>query len=301
MSTVTRCRVCSADGASIKTLGDSLSVECPVCMKFVITGTALSVVENWFPDRICWLSGRIRRNWNETQRPLKVTSEYVESIDGPELTNVMQKQNALLIDLSRRSRFPGEAIELPATASYVVDSTSAVELRYHIESLRGRGLLSSTNSVPVISSSGWEHLDNLLSPAGGNRSEFFVAMSFKEELRSAWVNGIQPGAADAGYAAKRVDSDIHNERIDDRIMAGIRSSFAVIVDVTTQNAGAYFEAGFAMGLGRPVVWTVRSDDVQNLHFDTRQFMHIVWTDEADLRVRIRDHLLAVFGRGHALT
>ncbi|MDT3530204.1 hypothetical protein ROV86_19075 [Stenotrophomonas pavanii] len=270
-------------------------------MKFVITGTALSVVENWFPHRRRWLSGRIRRSWNETQRPLKVDSEYVESIEGPELTSVMQKQNALLVDLSQRSKFPGEAIALPDTASYVVDSSSAVELGYHIDSLRARGLLLSTNSTPVISPGGWEYLDNLLRPAGGNRSEFFVAMSFKEELRSAWVNGIQPGAADAGYAAKRVDSDIHNDRIDDRIMAGIRSSFAVIVDVTTQNAGAYFEAGFAMGLGRPVVWTVRSDDVQNLHFDTRQFMHIVWKDEADLRVRLRDHLLAVFGQGRAVT
>ncbi|MCF3500800.1 hypothetical protein [Stenotrophomonas geniculata] len=270
-------------------------------MKFVITGTALSVVKNWFPHRRHWLSGRIRRSWNETQRPLKVDSEYVESIEGPELTSVMQKQNALLVDLSQRSKFPGEAIALPVTASYVVDSSSAVELNYHIDSLRARGLLLRTNSTPVISPGGWEYLDNLLRPAGGNRSEFFVAMSFKEELRSAWVKGIQPGAADAGYAAKRVDSDIHNDRIDDRIMAGIRSSFAVIVDVTTQNAGAYFEAGFAMGLGRPVVWTVRSDDVQNLHFDTRQFMHIVWKDEAELRVRLRDHLLAVFGQGRAVT
>jgi len=37
-----------------------------------------------------------------------------------------------------------------------------------------------------------------------------------------------------------------------------------------------------MGLGIPVIWTCREDHKKNLHFDTRQYNHIFWADEADL-------------------
>ena len=43
-----------------------------------------------------------------------------------------------------------------------------------------------------------------------------------------------------------------------------------------------------MGLGIPVIWTVREDRVKtDLHFDTRQYRHIDWKDVSDLRTRLR--------------
>ena len=38
-----------------------------------------------------------------------------------------------------------------------------------------------------------------------------------------------------------------------------------------------------MGLGLPVVWSVREDELDDVHFDTRQFNHVVWKDPAELR------------------
>jgi nucleoside 2-deoxyribosyltransferase len=54
----------------------------------------------------------------------------------------------------------------------------------------------------------------------------------------------------------------------------------------TQRGGVYFEAGFAMGLGKLVIWTCHEDDVEKLHFDTRQYNHIVWTDATDLKEKL---------------
>jgi nucleoside 2-deoxyribosyltransferase len=125
----------------------------------------------------------------------------------------------------------------------------------------------------------------------------FVAMTFDPALSTAWTDGLQPGIAAAGYRPERVDTGHHNGKIDDRIMAMIREARFVVVDVTTQNRGAYFEAGFALGLDRPVLWSVRADEIDSVHFDTRQFNHIVWSDPADLRDKIRDRILGVFGRG----
>ncbi|WP_143062948.1 hypothetical protein [Stenotrophomonas indicatrix] len=210
------------------------------------------------------------------------------------------KQNALLLDIADSSEFPGDVVHVSSSAACVVDATTATELRYHISCLRERGLLIDSDGPSVVSARGWEYLELLHNPVHGNRSDFFVAMSFRDELAEAWRQGIEPGAREAGYVAKRVDSDPHNGKIDDRIIAGIRSSFGVIADATTQNVGAYFEAGFAMGLGRPLVWTVRVDDIKNLHFDTRQFVHIVWSDPADLKNKLATHLLAIFGKGPIL-
>jgi hypothetical protein len=42
-----------------------------------------------------------------------------------------------------------------------------------------------------------------------------------------------------------------------------------------------------------VIWTCREDDIGNLHFDTRQYPHIVWHEPADLRSQLRDRLRAL--------
>lgn len=72
----------------------------------------------------------------------------------------------------------------------------------------------------------------------------------------------------------------------------IETSKFVVVDVTEQKQGAYFEAGLALGFGKTVIWTVREDELQNVHFDTRQFAHIVWKDEAKLAQALRDVIVA---------
>ena len=57
-------------------------------------------------------------------------------------------------------------------------------------------------------------------------------------------------------------------------------------DFTGQRGGVYFEAGFAMGLGLPVIWLVRKDEVEKLHFDTRQYAHIAYESAEDLKQKL---------------
>ena len=55
----------------------------------------------------------------------------------------------------------------------------------------------------------------------------------------------------------RVDFVEHNDKICDKIVAEIRTCQFLVADGTLQRAGVYFDAGFEMGLGRPVIWTCR--------------------------------------------
>ena len=117
-------------------------------------------------------------------------------------------------------------------------------------------------------------------------------MSFDPSLTDAYQLGIEPAVMDCKFDPIRIDLIHHNEKICDKIMAEIRLAQFVIADFTCHRGGVYFEAGFALGLGRSVIWTCREDDLINTHFDTRQYNHIVWATPPDLRAKLVDRIRA---------
>jgi nucleoside 2-deoxyribosyltransferase len=88
---------------------------------------------------------------------------------------------------------------------------------------------------------------------------------------------------------------ITTRRFASALLLKIRRSRFVVADVTNQKEGMYFEAGFAMALGLPVIWCCRKDDLDKLHFDTRQYNHIVWDQPSDLRDQLSDTYERPFG------
>jgi hypothetical protein len=146
--------------------------------------------------------------------------------------------------------------------------------------------LGYTRPPGLITVGGWQRIDELRSSIPKSR-QAFVAMWFDPELSNAYESGFKPGIEDSDYyEAQRMDRKEHNEKIDDEIVAEIRRSGLVVADFTGHRGGTYYEAGFAQGLGIPVVWTCRKDHVSDLHFDTRQCSHIVWATPDDLRKRL---------------
>ncbi len=122
--------------------------------------------------------------------------------------------------------------------------------------------------------------------------QVFVAMYFDESLTPAYDQGIAAALADTGYSPLRVDREQHNDKIDDKIIAELRRSGLVVADFTGHRGGVYFECGYAMGRGTPVIWCCRKSDIGQAHFDTRQYNHIVWNEPADLREALVDRIRA---------
>ena len=60
--------------------------------------------------------------------------------------------------------------------------------------------------------------------------------------------------------------------------AEIQSSDFLIADLTHDNFGAYWEAGYAEGLGKPVIYTCEKSKFANAstHFDTNHHLTIKW-------------------------
>jgi nucleoside 2-deoxyribosyltransferase len=108
----------------------------------------------------------------------------------------------------------------------------------------------------------------------------------------AYFNGIKKAIEATGYEAVRIDLKEHNQKICDLIMSEIRHTGFLVADFTGHRHGVYFEAGFALGLGLPVIWTCRKQDIENAHFDTRQYNHILWETADELCTKLKNRVLA---------
>lgn len=149
----------------------------------------------------------------------------------------------------------------------------------------------------VITGAGWAEIDRLTRVNEGSRIGF-VAMRFSDEF-SEFYNAVGRGIRNAGFEPLRIDRKQHNNRIDDEIIATIKTSRFVVADFTEHRGGIYFEAGYALGLGLPLIWIVRQDKLNDVHFDNRQYNFIVWNNaELDaLTSALNNRIVATIGKG----
>jgi nucleoside 2-deoxyribosyltransferase len=110
-------------------------------------------------------------------------------------------------------------------------------------------------------------------------------------------DAIKVAIAAAGYSPIRMDEVQHINRIDDEIIARIRRSRFMVADFTGQNQGVYFEAGYMLGLGRPVLWVCNDSESKKVHFDARQYNTIFYTNLDDLKSRLQLRIEAILGKG----
>ena len=122
-----------------------------------------------------------------------------------------------------------------------------------------------------------------------------------ENMRNAYERGLEPGVRRAGFDPILINAVEHVGKIDDEIIAQIRKSRFVVADFTGQRQSVYFEAEYAQGLNLPVLWTCRETEIDDLHFDLRQYNCIVWTDPEELAKRLTRRIEAVIGEGPGKT
>lgn len=187
----------------------------------------------------------------------------------------------------------GESRFLAATYS---ETLSDVE--FLMQALVDKGLAkhASLDYAVSLTPLGYSQLYEWQSEIGGFK-QGFVAMWFHDEMVEVYEAGLEEGIRRAGYESVRVDKVEHVNRIDDEIIRQINQSKFVVADFTGHRAGVYFEAGYALGKGLPVIWTCKKSDVDQLHFDIRQFNCIDWDEPADLAARLFARVEALLGPG----
>jgi hypothetical protein len=212
-------------------------------------------------------------------------------------TTVADRLDRALMNLAAVTKHLGQRIVIDAEMNPLLLAQNSLETLFVIEQFAHDGYLKGrTTSLPTevsLTSGGLSRAAELQRGLFGPlNKQVFVAMSFDKSLDSAWTDGLKMGIEDCGYDALRVDRKQHNEKICDVIIAEIRKSKFLVADFTLHRNGVYFEAGMMMGLGRPVIFTCRKDDLVNAHFDTRQYNHIDWEKPSELREKLRSRIQA---------
>lgn len=211
--------------------------------------------------------------------------------------------------------FPADVMNLPGVRYVrwlgIASASDAGELMWLIhEALKTRGYLEEGNHFMfdnrgykslIITPLGWDTVERLQERQTDSRTGF-VAMSFRPELNDLYDQGIFEGIRLAGYEPLRIDRTEHNNRIDDEILAAIKRSRFLVADFTVQRGGIYFEAGYALGMGLHVIWLVRSDELKEVHFDTRQYNFIQWDagEWPALQRALKNRIEVTVGAGPAL-
>jgi hypothetical protein len=256
----------------------------------------------------------------------QVTTETIERARSARRLTVPQRRNRLIQavslltpELGQRAeyRLKGAPYDAPAeenpywaqqaTLLAWTESRSAAELETLIQYAKSEGLLELTNDLCLTFYAHTVLAQMSEEPRTSNQA--FVAMWFGAGMSDAYDHGIEPAISSAGYAPMRIDRKEHNNKIDDEIIAEIRRSRFLVADFTCgmvndgtsdvaiPRGGVYYEAGFAQGLGIPVIWMCRSDHINHVHFDTRQFNHITWDSPGDLKIKLENRIGAVLGDG----
>lgn len=131
---------------------------------------------------------------------------------------------------------------------------------------------------------GWARYELLKHQRVDSRTAF-MAMKFGDaELNGMVEKHFKPAVARAGFELRLLTDGQAAGLIDDQIRVALRRARFMIADLTHGNRGAYWEAGFAEALGRPVIYTCRKDawdrkdenDDRLVHFDTNHLVTVMW-------------------------
>lgn len=314
MSETIVCPVClNAEGLSCKTFS-GFSLECDICGRYRMdyalweqARAGKNKIGHWALTSVqrAVLSHRIRtktsgRPANESD-VLLITPDLLDSLrSNALLPSPTAQADNLVRFVGERVSQSGEPIErFPYKIHAIIGSlnrTAAVRL---INELAKRGTLTSVSNSHYqtesgefpwppepaginLSLDGWAQYES--QKQGGFEGNYgFIAMQFNESDLDDFVQHVVKPAVKTATGYDLVDMrDVPTAGIIDNIMRiKIKEARFVIADLTHDNNGAYWEAGYAEGLGKSVIYICEQKkfDKKKSHFDTNHCTTVPWSTD----------------------
>lgn len=301
--------------------GGFYDCHCPICGTYRITEEALADLPYEFSkhhsDKLFLARGYIREMSDlKLQIPSITTTNYVFLFNNNLIPkNTMDRLYKLLQSLYRRANI----INSPVLLDMNIDNSSlgyaknTADLSGMLTALSTLNYITLPNSysghLPItLTIQGISKVEELNHTNHSSSKQAFVAMMFNEFMFSAYSNSISKAIADTGYTPVIISEKEHNDNICDHIIAEIRKSKFIVADFTGNRGGVYFEAGFAYGLGLPVIWTCHASwfnaniekilptpdgnevtvlEHNKIHFDIDHYNFIVWETEEELYAKLK--------------
>jgi hypothetical protein len=278
------------------TISDARNFDCLRCGSYAATLEFLQDVADNMHSTLSnslrpFLSAATRETSEQDGKVLLTPKNWLELAEHYKRTTVTERVDKLLRAIARKGVYPGAFVQLSFNTDFPLAAASnSAELKAYLEHLQAERLIfesasRNTDATYRLSVAGWQAIEPR-PEIGGIPGRCFIAMWFHDNMDGVYNEGIEPAVKEAGFTAYRVKEDPTNKGVTDLVLSEIRRAQFVVADFTGHRNSVYFEAGFAQGIGREVIWCCREEDVGDLAFDTRHLGHIVWKDHADLRSKL---------------
>ena len=288
-----QCPVCETElfkGSRPDGHRDVVHFDCPRCGRFALSGTASEDLPGTLrldPESHFKLSHALRRAAESNTHEFFSTITIHAVLKRP-LPRPKEQADLLIRWLAKNSPGPGEPVTIgPVTHAGVIGAKSPAGFALVVDHLFSQGHLAGSRAPrfnvlepaeATLSFAGWEYYEQL-AKGGAIYRKAFMAMKFGDvALEDMMTRVFRPAAAAAGFELFKLDDVPKAGLIDDRLRVEIQASDFVVADLSHDNLGAYWEAGYAEGLGKPVIYTCESSkfDTTKTHFDTNHHLTIVW-------------------------
>jgi len=297
------CPICLRQECRITNAGDRMQIICDVCGIYILTGTAASIIESVKIDNAkrAAISHQLRRS----QPSFK--SESISGIKTPLILN----SDALSL-LIREARLPippeqasnvlraigqhyeetGRPLPIVLGTDYTrFGSFDYAALRRVLENMQlfiqNVGTLETKlpTDKPAyadeydLTLKGWDEYEKEKKGKLAGDFAFFARKFSSDEIFKSFIDDVlKPCVKEVGYELRDM-LDMSEAGIIDNIMRErIQDCAFMIADLTHDNYGAYWEAGYAEGLGKPVIYICEESKFKEFstHFDTNHHTTVLW-------------------------
>lgn len=348
-----KCPICGNNSATIHNQDGGLRifVECPACGSYEYDVTRTKFIEtykNELPIYLFYTKNNKAITDNEDPRAYKLIdlSDYYEkiklqhpracNIDEETLKNfypieISNKIDMILLNIAKNSKYIGDY------ASYIKEELNSLFfvkrydninefskqqqyqqvnslISYMIDNgyIKDKGFNSNKYNIE-LTPEGWKRVDKIQKNRIYN-NDIFVSMSFADETKNT-REAIRNGIESAGFSAEFLDEITHNKQIVPEMFRLIRESKMLILDISIPNYGAYYEAGYALGLGKEVIiccersvfegkYKVNGKEISESekikfgrylkpHFDIAQKQILLWDNNEDLTRKLAEWIKAL--------
>lgn len=292
--TFKNCPLCDLENPDIKNdaeLGLTVTLSCKNCGQYIIHYDILQKITSDLKDQKYILSGLIRENTDEHRPTFVIQTSILDNLTSfislP--TDLFEQMDRILMYIYKKTNFAGESVIIENTECAIAYAKNINEFKFLLSKLIELGYIEKSETDKYrLSIEGWKRVSEIKKIVSKS-NQCFVAMWFDDSMGD-FEQGVRFALKQTGYEAMIIKDSEYNEKICDKIISEIRKSSFMIAEFTGHRGNVYFEAGFAKGIGIPVIFTCKDLYFKGLQFDTRQYNHIKWSDSGDLSEKLMNRI-----------
>jgi len=298
VSLTENCPICNVRLKKLEKREDGDYFDCGRCGPYFMTGGAVSLLRGTLTDdrpeipRIKAVLSHAIWRMSGGKSWARFDSALLERIIKEDWLPALPEQVNNLVRWLGDHRRPGEEVDdlSPESFQTIIGAESIKGAVFVIRHLYGDGVIEGIVAEALgrefsvmdakLTFHGWTRYDQLKRGAIDSRKAF-MAMEYGDAELEAMFEKFREAVKQTGFDLVRLDQSPRAGLIDDNLRVEILTSRFLISDLTHDNGGAYWEAGFAEGLGKPVIYTCKKTvfDKKPTHFDANHHLTVLWNPQ----------------------